>query len=969
MNRVLQGLLTKFVLNKGRKPNTLEMILLKREAAETGINERKVISFFDRQPVDPNEPIIGGQNLKKEFISETDDEIIARLNKGNKESISNMKYENAVKAEEAKAAADEDYIMKVLDPEDFSKGGRAGYYGGGAAMVGEDLSEIGHGSDSLMARNMQLAPNSMATTSTGLNYLLGQDNDTARVPYKDAGPVVLPKEKPTNDFKSLLKIYNTYKDSMPGVSEDTQKYLAQDFINKLNEKGLSQTQFQTLRMQNHYEENKADGGRIGFKGGGSDASTTSFSKSYDSYSGTNTAANANKTVDARQAAGQRDADRTNDIIAANQRAARYEITPPKQNIIDKIKDNPYLNNPFTKGALRVGAYTYNPALLGTDLRTLMQLKSGYDKATKFTKKDMTLGIVSEQQQKEIDKQAKIANAMNDTGKLTDIEKNTIFESVKPFDDKGSSGIFGIGATEASPMTQSEFDTYINEKGYAKGGPARQNFKMGKRAFLKFLGSGVAGIAGLKTGLLGFGKKEVAKSVIAPAAQAANEAAIPPYFFKLVNKIKSLGDDVTEKAGTLDRQKVTKYKEYELTEDVSTGQIEIQRMKVTDPESASYYGQALTEESYMSYKPGETIIGKGNKPIKTQPEYQEGTAHIRSDGMNAGEIVDDMPGVSDDLIEEAMEETIKIGKADGGRIGYKVGKKVIKEGVPSLIKKVNKLLGKDTVTTADKLPIPQKTLDRDLFTETNKRLNKKREMTTDEYNDFVEEVGGADQLEAYNFDGTVGDAKRILKEQEDRMKYMYDQYKMGKLDPVAGDKSPARKRFLEKKMEESLMSGDSKLMTREEIDELYNFDLGTEMEAAKKASKIDDDIDISQGMIDLDEMNFTKNAQAAKNKIDNSDVNQKIKEGVASIMSDTSPAALQKSIEIDNLMLKYPGMDKNLADHIASSPPTMKSDMIAMVEQTFKMDEMGMSGDDIIQTFKNTTRTKQATGGLASMLGE
>jgi hypothetical protein len=969
MNRVLQGLLTKFVLNKGRKPNTLEMILLKREAAETGINERKVISFFDRQPVDPNEPIIGGQNLKKEFISETDDEIIARLNKGNKESISNMKYENAVKAEEAKAAADEDYIMKVLDPEDFSKGGRAGYYGGGAAMVGEDLSEIGHGSDSLMARNMQLAPNSMATTSTGLNYLLGQDNDTARVPYKDAGPVVLPKEKPTNDFKSLLKIYNTYKDSMPGVSEDTQKYLAQDFINKLNEKGLSQTQFQTLRMQNHYEENKADGGRIGFKGGGSDASTTSFSKSYDSYSGTNTAANANKTVDARQAAGQRDADRTNDIIAANQRAARYEITPPKQNIIDKIKDNPYLNNPFTKGALRVGAYTYNPALLGTDLRTLMQLKSGYDKATKFTKKDMTLGIVSEQQQKEIDKQAKIANAMNDTGKLTDIEKNTIFESVKPFDDKGSSGIFGIGATEASPMTQSEFDTYINEKGYAKGGPARQNFKMGKRAFLKFLGSGVAGIAGLKTGLLGFGKKEVAKSVIAPAAQAANEAAIPPYFFKLVNKIKSLGDDVTEKAGTLDRQKVTKYKEYELTEDVSTGQIEIQRMKVTDPESASYYGQALTEESYMSYKPGETIIGKGNKPIKTQPEYQEGTAHIRSDGMNAGEIVDDMPGVSDDLIEEAMEETIKIGKADGGRIGYKVGKKVIKEGVPSLIKKVNKLLGKDTVTTADKLPIPQKTLDRDLFTETNKRLNKKREMTTDEYNDFVEEVGGADQLEAYNFDGTVGDAKRILKEQEDRMKYMYDQYKMGKLDPVAGDKSPARKRFLEKKMEESLMSGDSKLMTREEIDELYNFDLGTEMEAAKKASKIDDDIDISQGMIDLDEMNFTKNAQAAKNKIDNSDVNQKIKEGVASIMSDTSPAALQKSIEIDNLMLKYPGMDKNLAEQIATSEPIKKADIIAMVEQTFKMSEKGMSGDDIIQTFKNTTRTKQATGGLASMLGE
>jgi len=60
-----------------------------------------------------------------------------------------------------------------------------------------------------------------------------------------------------------------------------------------------------------------DGGimRTGFKGGGSDASTTSFSKSYDSYSGTNTASRANKSVDRQQAAGQRDADRTNDRIS------------------------------------------------------------------------------------------------------------------------------------------------------------------------------------------------------------------------------------------------------------------------------------------------------------------------------------------------------------------------------------------------------------------------------------------------------------------------------------------------------------------------------------------------------------------------------------------------------------------------------------------------------------------------------
>jgi hypothetical protein len=42
-----------------------------------------------------------------------------------------------------------------------------------------------------MARNMLIAPGSQATTSTGLNYLLGEDNDTTRVPYKEKGSVTL----------------------------------------------------------------------------------------------------------------------------------------------------------------------------------------------------------------------------------------------------------------------------------------------------------------------------------------------------------------------------------------------------------------------------------------------------------------------------------------------------------------------------------------------------------------------------------------------------------------------------------------------------------------------------------------------------------------------------------------------------------------------------------------------------------
>jgi len=156
--------------------------------------------------------------------------------------------------------------------------------------------------------------------------------------------------------------------------------------------------------------------------------------------------------------------------------------------------------------------------------------------------------------------------------------------------------------------------------------------------------------------------------------------------------------------------------------------------------------------------------------------------------------------------------------------------------------------------------------------------------------------------------------------------------MGKLDPVAGDKSQARKRFLEKKLEDAEMSGDSRLITQDEVEELSSFDLGTEMDNAKLS------------------------------------VNDEIKKGVDEIMSDTSPAALQKSIEVDNLMLEYPGMSRELAKQIANDPdPKRKANVLSMVQQTIKMGDEGMSGDEIIDMFKKgTDRTKQAKGGRIKM---
>jgi len=96
-----------------------------------------------------------------------------------------------------------------------------------------------------------------------------------------------------------------------------------------------------------------------------------------------------------------------------------------------------------------------------------------------------------------------------------------------------------------------------------------------------------------------------------------------------------------------------------------------------------------------------------------------------------------------------------------------------------------------------------------------------------------------------------------------------------------------------------------------------------------------------------------------------DFNDEIRKGVDEIMSgDKSPATLRKSIEVDNLMLEYPGLSRDFAKQIANDPnPKRKADMLAMVKQTIKMSEEGKSGSEIIDIFKKgTDRTEQSKGG-------
>ena len=88
--------------------------------------------------------------------------------------------------------------------------------------------------------------------------------------------------------------------------------------------------------------------------------------------------------------------------------------------------------------------------------------------------------------------------------------------------------------------------------------------------------------------------------------------------------------------------------------------------------------------------------------------------------------------------------------------------------------------------------------------------KDRKLTKDELDDLYEEF---DEAVPYPME-TVGDKEKFLKAVKDEEAYMFQQYKKGNLDPKPGE--PGRKQFLEKKLEEMELSGDKRLMTRDEI---------------------------------------------------------------------------------------------------------------------------------------------------------
>ena len=106
---------------------------------------------------------------------------------------------------------------------------------------------------------------------------------------------------------------------------------------------------------------------------------------------------------------------------------------------------------------------------------------------------------------------------------------------------------------------------------------------------------------------------------------------------------------------------------------------------------------------MSYKPGKGQADELTKGKAPPDEYEEGTALLRSDRGNAGDVVDESAIISDDVIKEGtvFEDTMsEFGKAEGGRIGFSAGKTVLsKLGINSTSRRfLEKVFGKERFET-------------------------------------------------------------------------------------------------------------------------------------------------------------------------------------------------------------------------------------------------------------------------------
>ena len=177
---------------------------------------------------------------------------------------------------------------------------------------------------------------------------------------------------------------------------------------------------------------------------------------------------------------------------------------------------------------------------------------------------------------------------------------------------------------------------------------------GRRAFLKLLAALTGGVAAAKSGILSLGGKEAGKKAVTETIKKTATPEVPPYFFKLVEKIRTLGDDTL---ASQDKAIAKKYKDYVMEEDFG-GNISIIKKDMDNP---------YPTEVIMNYKVDDVAL-KNKKGFVKAEEYEEFTARPDMDGK----MKDIESGVPDEVVQEGT--MFEDNMTDFGKIKYKTRKK-------------------------------------------------------------------------------------------------------------------------------------------------------------------------------------------------------------------------------------------------------------------------------------------------------
>ena len=432
----------------------------------------------------------------------------------------------------------------------FAKGGRAGYYTGGMVDVEPNLSDIGHGSDALMARTRLMSPGSQATTSTGLNYLLAEDNDNIRVPFstgKLAGGIDsaiaqnkaleerIDRNKRMTDMLNKIyedKTYGKHMTPMPVPMDDVIK-LDRPSKPELQVGPYKPSEENIIDLRDNFVP--FDDGTVYYKDTGE-----YYNKDGKQVDGPNKGAKIiPKTLEAAEGGRIGFAAGTNLKKREEEMGPSFETNDPKEaikEIIQRMINVDPGKIPLSENMQLM--FDLNRAQIGGEKNLFGgEVQFGINKG--FGRDDMGIG----------------------------------FNFKKEFADGGIAGL---------------------RQGYSKG----KGVDLTRRGFLKIVAGTVGAVAALKSGALKLLGKSSTKA-IPKIVEIGKGSGVPKWFEPMVNKVLADGLDVTKGNAIVDGQVVKRI-------DTPNGQVDVyhnQRSGEIDVEYASESHAALGDSVHLNYKPG------------------------------------------------------------------------------------------------------------------------------------------------------------------------------------------------------------------------------------------------------------------------------------------------------------------------------------------------------------------------------